>query len=86
MMVRFGKKYKQIVLPSNFYHNVVSMRNVLYVYTDGKLMQSTDAKLWTIVANVSLQQLLGASSNKLYASSKQAKIIVCVAPSPKSKS
>lgn len=67
-----------IVLPSNFYHNVVSMQNVLYVYTDGKLMQSTDAKLWTIVANVSLQQLLGASSNKLYASSKQGEIMVSV--------
>ncbi len=50
------------------YQNAVAMGDQLYILSDGKVYTSTDAASWQPVAeNASLQKLIGASSQYLYA-------------------
>ncbi len=50
------------------YQNAVVMNDNFYLLSNGKVYTSADAATWTLVKEIgSLQQLIGASSNYLYA-------------------
>ncbi len=50
------------------YQNAVALDGELYILSDGKVYRSADGTAWTLVTeNASLTQLIGASSQNLYA-------------------
>ena len=57
-----------VTFASDAYRNVVTLDNNAYLLDDGKVYRSSDAASWEEVgADASLKQLLGASSQYLYA-------------------
>ena len=53
---------------SNDYQNAVVLDDELYILSDGKVYSSADGSTWNLVAeNASIKQLIGASSQYLYA-------------------
>lgn len=57
-----------VALSADAYKNVVAFDGKLYVLNNGTLLASTDAETWTTVAaGTSLTQLIGTSSQYLYA-------------------
>ncbi len=66
-----GREWTEIVavpaLDEGASKNVVVKDDVFYTYSDGRILSSYDAEVWDEVADVSLGQLLGASTANLYA-------------------
>lgn len=57
-----------IQLDANAYHNVIAKGNELYTLSEGNVLRSADGQNWSQVASgASLNQLLGASDNIIYA-------------------
>ncbi|SFF86294.1 DUF6242 domain-containing protein [Prevotella sp. KH2C16] len=53
-------------LSADAYKSVAAYAGKLYVYSNGSLLASADAKAWTKVATPALKLLLGASNARLY--------------------
>ena len=67
-----GANWSPVVTNVNFkeddYQNAVALDGELYILSDGKVYRSADGEAWTFVAeNNSIKQLIGASSQYLYA-------------------
>lgn len=54
-------------LSADAYKNAVARNGYIYLYDNGKLMNTADGQSWTVTGNTQLKQLVAASSYRLYA-------------------
>jgi len=60
---------------SNICDNVAVKGDYVYLFDNGQLMRSADAKTWNQIATPAITQLIGATSARLYALNSSGKIV-----------
>ena len=62
-------------VPASACRNVVEKGGVIYLYTRGEILRTTDGSNWELAANANLDRLVAASSTRLYAFDKTGNMV-----------